>query len=746
MQSKIDTNHHFVTLALPIPIHKEFIYRIPEALSAYVSVGKRILVPFGRRITAGYAVGFPKESDTAGINDIKYIIDVLDDKPIFDESRLEFYKWMSLYYFSPLGEVLKLIHLPQSDKRYFAITDMGIESLQKSLKDSEADILKVIAGKKSVSLKVISKYTRIKDLHSIICELLEKGLIAELSNTKDSIKDKETALEQGDLDDEEDILHEPNTEQSYAISRIAEKVKSQRFSPFLLYGVTGSGKTLVYLKVLEKTIDMGKRGIVLVPEIALTYGLARYLVKRFEDRVAVIHSGLSDKERYEQWRRIRDGNIDIVVGARSSLFVPLDNIGIIIVDEEHDTSYKQEEGVRYNARDISMMMAKILNIVVVLGSATPSVETFYNAKSSKISLLHLSMRVLDRPMPEIKIVDMKEKSQESKILSERFRSLLADALSKKQQAILFLNRRGFANFIICKDCGYVFKCLNCNVSMTFHKKQNIIKCHYCDLSMPVPSFCPQCNGYNIVDMGTGTEKVEEEIRRLFSDVKVVRMDRDTTRKKGAHKKILRTVEKGEADILIGTQMVAKGHHFSNVTVMGIISADTTMNIPDFRSAEKTFQILTQAAGRAGRGDIPGKVIIQTLNPHHYCFFSIMNHDYTSFFNEEIGKRKELNYPPFYRLVNLRIEGSKEDKVIKAANTLKRVADGYIGRFKGDIILLGPAPTFLSFLRGRYRWHMLVKGKNVKTLHDFIHSIKNRFEQNKMTGIELVIDVDPMTTM
>ncbi|MBI5892246.1 MAG: primosomal protein N' [Deltaproteobacteria bacterium] len=760
-------NHPFIKVAIPIPIDKEFTYKIPESLLSRVSTGKMLLVPFGKRVITAYAVEFQEKTDLKGV---KEVIDVFDDEPIFDEERLKFYRWMASYYFSPLGEILKLTHPPRlnmkNKKERFACLAQNIsEDIASQLKKTapvQAKIVLFLSDKTDVSLSVLRK--ELGNIDSAIKKLKDKGIIKVFEK---DVERNPVALQKPSAP----VFHKPNKEQASAISLITEAIQSGKFSPFLLHGVTGSGKTLVYLKAIEECLNMGKKAIVLVPEISLTYWLIQHLASRFLERVAVMHSGLSDGERYDQWKKIRDGSIDIVVGARSALFAPLKDIGIIIVDEEHETSYKQEDGVRYNARDAGIMLAKMLNAVVVLGSATPSIETFYNAQQGKIRLISLDKRIEERPMPDVEIVDMRNESQKhapegsnqgskvkslplqavsrgqkhGEIISEKLKHLLDNALDKKQQAILFLNRRGFSNFLICKDCGHVFKCLNCSVSMTFHKAKNILKCHYCDMSMPVPDLCPKCNGYNVKDIGIGTEKVEEEARRLFPKIRIARMDRDTTRKKRAHERILSAVESGEADMLVGTQMVAKGHHFPNVSVMGIVSSDALMNIPDFRSAERTFQIITQAAGRAGRGDAAGNVVVQTFNPEHYCFKGILRHDYIGFFKQEIEIRKEVFYPPFCRLINLRIEGNKEKKVIDGANVLKRIADKHIKGFK-DIILLGPVSAFLSLLKGKYRWHMLVKGKNVKTLHTFAQGIIAEFKQNKISGIELIVDVDPVTTV
>jgi len=551
---------------------------------------------------------------------------------------------------------------------------------------------------------------------------------------------------------------EPNAEQRSAIGAILKGVGSRTYSPFLLYGVTGSGKTLVYLKVIEEVVKSGKRAVFLAPEIALTSGPAAYLKARFGRRVGLCHSALSEGERMDEWRRMLAGEVDVVVGARSALFSPLKDLGLIIVDEEHETSYKQEEGVRYNARDSALMLASILGITVVLGSATPSVESFYNAHNHKLTPLRLKERVMERSLPEVEVVDMRGAEDKGAVLSKRLVSLMSETLENKGQVLLFLNRRGFSSFIICGECGRAFTCPNCSVSLTMHKRARTLRCHYCDLAQELPSECPECRGTNLVTPRAGTEKVEEEVRALFPEARLGRMDRDTTRTRGSATRIMEAVEQGRVDILIGTQMASKGHDFPGITLVGVISADTGLNIPDFRSAERTFQLITQAAGRAGRGETPGRVVVQTLNPSHFCIKTALYHDYDAFYAEETELRKEVGYPPFTRLCALRIEGKSEARVARAARVLAGIADrARAGRARIEV--LGPAPALITRIRGRHRWQMLVKaapGKRthqkgagdgaVKALHAFVREIRAGFEEKKPPGVNLVVDMDPITTV
>jgi primosomal protein N' (replication factor Y) (superfamily II helicase) len=585
-----------------------------------------------------------------------------------------------------------------------------------------------------------------KSIYAAINRLKNANLVKEELKIKSRVRERKDKKTRDPLKDiiPQAVLHKPAPEQAAALNAISCGLKGKAFAPFLLYGVTGSGKTLVYLKALEQAVSLGKQAIFLVPEISLTSWPVKYVTAIFPGRVAVIHSGLSDGERYDEWKRIRDGEADVVVGARSAIFAPLKNLGLIIVDEEHEPSYKQEEGVRYNARDLSLMMGKMLDLAVVLGSATPSIETFYNAQNGKIMPLHLMKRVEDRPMPAIEVVDMKKDGDQGNkkgIISERLRNLMIENHGLGYQTILFLNRRGFSNFLICNDCGNSFKCLNCSVSLTMHKRAGLLKCHYCDMSMAITDTCPKCHGCNVKPIGIGTEQLEEDVRKILNagadapsplHERVSRMDKDTTTKRKAHQKILDAVDRGDVDVLVGTQMVAKGHHFPNVTLVGIVSADTSVNIPDFRSSERTFQLITQAGGRAGRGNIPGKVVIQTLNPDHFCLKLAANHNYEYFFRAELNNRKELSYPPFSRLAIIRFDGNKEEEVAAFAKKTKEFADSPLLR-TDDVTLLGPTPAILSKLKG-------------KSLHEFIKNILTALEKKSQNRVKLEVDIDPITTI
>jgi primosomal protein N' (replication factor Y) (superfamily II helicase) len=535
---------------------------------------------------------------------------------------------------------------------------------------------------------------------------------------------------------------EPTSDQEAILGEILKGIRSKRFSPFLIYGVTGSGKTEIYIRAIEEVLIQGREAIVLVPEISLTPQLLSRFIDRFGENLALLHSGLGRGERYDQWRRIWKGEVKIAMGARSAIFAPFKNVGIIIVDEEHDPSYKQEEKLKYHARDVAVVRAKQVEATLLLGSATPSLESFYNAERGKFRLLNLPERVEGKPLPRVEVVDVKK---EAGLLSEKVRTALQKNIEDKKQSLLFLNRRGFANFILCPDCGHTFKCPNCSVTLTYHLRDRTLQCHYCDYRIKAPGDCPKCQGHRLQGMGIGTERLEQEIRLLFPEAQVGRMDRDTTSRRRSHLQILKRLESGSIDILVGTQMIVKGHDFPNVTFVGVVSADTSLHFPDFRSSERTFQLLTQVAGRAGRGDVFGEVVIQTFNPDHYSILRAKDHDYIGFYQEEIQFRKALEYPPFSRLINFRMVGNSERRTKAAAEEMGRIGQSLLKKGYGrGIEILGPSTAPFAKMRGKFRWQMLAKGKSPQLLHRFTKELAFGMEvQLKGKGVHLDIDVDPV---
>ena len=506
----------------------------------------------------------------------------------------------------------------------------------------------------------------------------------------------------------------PNPDQAAALHQVTRALDEARYDVFLLRGVTGSGKTEVYLQAIAKVLELGKQAIVLVPEISLTPQTVRRFKARFGERVAILHSALSPGERFDEWRRIRSGDADIAVGARSAVFAPFVNLGLIVIDEEHEQSYKQEEMPRYHARDVALWRAGRHKAVVLLGSATPAVESTYMTEIRTYQSVLLPQRIENRPLPQVDIIDMREELRRGNrtILSRRLREAIGDRLRQREQVIILLNRRGYATCVLCRECGHVLQCTNCRVTLTYHEPDQSVRCHYCGLELSVPKLCPECRSHYLRRFGVGTQRVEEVLRHEYPGVRLLRMDMDTTRWKGAHAAILNRFGKGEADILLGTQMIAKGLDFPNVTLVGVITADTALNIPDFRSGERTFQLLTQVSGRAGRGDKEGEVIIQTYTPDHYSIQAAARQDYVAFYREELAFRRELDYPPYSFVARILISGPVEKEVIDTAHLVTGHLQTYThtSRLDGNLSILGPSPAPLSMVRNRYRWHTLLKGE------------------------------------
>ncbi|MFP4192895.1 MAG: primosomal protein N' [Candidatus Hydrogenedentota bacterium] len=538
-----------------------------------------------------------------------------------------------------------------------------------------------------------------------------------------------------------------NPEQQDAYGRITAAMDAGKYQTFLLQGITGSGKTEVYLQAIEHALALGKDAIILVPEISLTPQTVGRFMARFEADIAVLHSGLGAGERYDEWRRAQRGEVRIVVGARSAVFAPLPNPGIIVVDEEHDTSYKQGEAPRYHGRDVAIMRAKMNNAVCVLGSATPSVESYANSEWGKSERLELRERAAQAALPEVEILDMRAETQEigpKAILSRRLEAAVNACVDRGEQAILLLNRRGFAPFVLCPQCGWVASCEDCNVSLTYHAKGGHLLCHYCNARREVPQVCGECHFNPLIYLGTGTQKVEDYLLHAFPGARVERMDADTTSGKGGHAKILGRFAGGEIDVLLGTQMLAKGHDYPGVTVVGVVNADTGLTMPDFRASEATFQLLTQVAGRAGRADKAGQVIVQTYRPKHFAIQAAAHHDYAAFYAREIAEREGAGYPPFRRLGNFMVEAEDPLATEKAAALIHRAARESMEtlEFRG-MELLGPAPATVRRVRRKYRWNLGVLSRSAKRLNVLMRTARDTFhEKGPPAGVQLKIDLDP----
>jgi primosomal protein N' (replication factor Y) len=538
---------------------------------------------------------------------------------------------------------------------------------------------------------------------------------------------------------ERDLPPPLSPDQDAALAAIGTAAAAGSYAPFLLFGVTGSGKTEVYLQAIARVLDAGRSALVLVPEIALTPQLVLRFRRRFGDAMAVLHSGLSDGERFDEWRRIRRREVRIVIGARSAIFAPLDDIGIIVVDEEHDGSYKQSDGLRYNGRDLALLRGKLNDAVVLLGSATPLVTTWHAVQEGRLGCLRLPSRVGGGELPPVTVVD--SRPERGALLTAGVRQALEETLERGEQSLLFLNRRGFATFLVCRDCGATLTCPNCAVTLTHHQGKNRHLCHYCDYAVPAPSLCPACGGGEIGLYGAGTERVEHLLTEAFPAARIGRMDRDTVRGKGGHARVLRQLESGEIDILVGTQMITKGHDVAGVSFVGVVSTDAFLNLPDYLSAERTFQLLTQVAGRAGRGELSGRVMVQTLAPDHYAVQAAKDHDFEGFYREEIRHREEAFYPPFARLACVQVSAVVAGLAERSAAATADFLRGEIRRLGLRIILLGPAPAPLARLRGRSRWQILLKAAERKELHHLVALLRRDFVPP--SGCRCQVDVDPV---
>ncbi|MGE5590840.1 MAG: primosomal protein N', partial [Bacillota bacterium] len=536
----------------------------------------------------------------------------------------------------------------------------------------------------------------------------------------------------------------PTQEQARALAEIRRRLDLPQPGSLLLHGVTGSGKTEIYLQAIADVLERGRQAIVLVPEIALTPQMIERFRSRFGDEVAVLHSRLSDGERFDQWRAIQQGRVSIVVGARSAVFAPFSNLGLIVVDEEHETSYKQQDSPRYHARTVAGQRARQAGALLLLGSATPSLETYHAARQGGMGLVTLTQRIDDRPLPPVELVDLRQELAEGNrsIFSRSLQRRLTLVLQRREQAILFLNRRGYSTFVLCRSCGHTMKCPNCDVSLTYHAGATHLTCHYCGHQEAPPRRCPACGSEKIRFFGAGTEKVQAELEALFPEVRALRLDVDTTRRKGSHEQILGAFADGKAQVLVGTQMVAKGLDFPGVTLVGVVAADTALNFPDFRAAERTFQLLTQVAGRSGRGRAPGHVVVQTYNPDHYAVQAAAAHDYPGFFKQEMVVRREVGYPPFSRLINLLASGPDE----QAVEALARQAGLALAQVFPPESLWGPNPAPLSKLKGNYRWQVAVRGSDAGALRQGVRRALQLLPRRNSAEARLTVDVDPISML
>ena len=731
-------------VTLEIALRKEFDYLIPPEMEGRVEVGTRVKVPFGRREVLGCVTSLAEHSDH---DSLKSITKIIGTQSLVTPRVLGLARWIAEYYCCAPETALKSV-LPDAVRkeqqgwreRLFVRLLPGSESIV-NLTKRQAEVYHVIEENRSIALQELLKITG--TTAATVRKLEDRGVIEIAPQIS----------ERDPYANEEIIPTRPlelNSEQSVAL----DEVNKNPGKFFLLHGVTGSGKTEVYLQAIAHVLEQGKGAIVLVPEISLTPQTverfkARFSTGSLKTLVAVLHSHLSAGERHDEWHKIRQGRARIVIGARSAIFAPVEPLGLIIVDEEHEHSYKQEEAPRYHARDVAVVRGQRESATVVLGSATPSMESYHNAKRGRYRLLELPNRADDKQMPLVRVQDMRtEKSKGDKgppIFSQRLKEAIRDRLEQGEQTILFLNRRGFATSMQCPECGFVAECPNCSLSLTYHRREQFLRCHVCGHNVSAPKYCPQekCGSPKIRFHGLGTEKVEDVLRKLFPKANVTRMDSDALKRKDDYRRILGDFRRGKIDILVGTQMIAKGLHFPRVTLVGIVYADTGLHLADFRAGERTFQLLTQVAGRAGRGEVEGEVVVQTFSPVHPAIQFARRHDYEGYFDAEMEFREQLYYPPFTRAAMLTLRGRSEQKVSFSADYLKKQIEPIIEAIT-DLQVSGPAPAPLLRAETFYRYQLMLRTKRMSELSRCLAAVASGL--NLPDEVALTIDIDPVNLL
>ena len=778
-----------------------FEYNIPAELKD-VEVGSRVVVPFGPRKVQGFVVGISETSEFDG--KLKDLLLVVDEMPPLTPELVKLSAILAEQIFAYRITILQTM-LPRVMKANYRkiLTPLDKETEKLALfnsgepvdlnevtdLDEIVTIKKLIAKNKAKIEYLVENKARKKREYLYYANLgpkayleIQKNIKANAVNQQKLIKDLVTnittypkttkrlendlnlsssflkqAVEKGWLKRESvEVYRNPladfkskkdkteivlNKEQNIALNKISQAIQAKKHQTFLLEGVTGSGKTEVYLHAIQKTLESKRNALMLVPEISLTPQMVEQVKERFGSNVAVLHSGLSTGERYDEWRRIRRGEAQVVVGARSAVFAPLDNIGLIIIDEEHESSYKQEDNPRYHARDVALLRSKYHDCPLVLGSATPSLASRARAQKGKYELLRLTERANSKSLPTVKLIDLKqvEFAGGQFDLSVELVEKIKEKIARHEQVILLLNRRGFANFMLCRSCGYVMQCPSCDISLTMHKDTGQMQCHYCGYKVPIPNKCPKCENTQIRFLGTGTQKVEEELNELIPQASILRMDVDTTRRKGSYKKILDKFGDGQADILLGTQMIAKGLDFPNVTLVGVINADTSLQIPNYNASEKTFDLLTQVSGRAGRAKKQGEVMIQTYNPDHYAIKLSQSQDYEGFYRKEMQVRHQGNYPPFFYTVLISIASKNEQTAAKFAFVVKR---RLMQELHAPTIVLGPTPSSIAKVKNQYFYQILVKYKKEDKLNPLLHELQDEAQKIKRQGLNVYIDNEP----
>ena len=810
----------FAEVALPVHVNQTFTYKLTAEQAVVATLGARIVVPFGNKFLTGYIVGLKEETDLAPAllsKEIREAKDIVDTVPVCNEEILAITQWVSEYYASPWGEVIKAALPPgisPAIHEFYSLTDGGKTFLKEHVDDTlelkvlssinkagqlQKEQLTELAGNKLSRLlreleqnglvkraqststmfvrSKLGSYVRLLDQNLEIGELklttaqlrileaLKTGpaLLQSLLKQAQAAASTIGTLEKRGLierytdtvrrDPLADFRPRENEEyvltgaQQTALTRIEEAVATGEYSPFLLHGVTGSGKTEVYIRAMRAAVDRGRSAMMLVPEIALTPVFSRRLRSQFGDRVAIFHSSLQRGERFDEWTRVRNGDARVVIGTRSAVFAPVENLGLIVVDEEHESSYRQQKSPYYSGRDTAIVRAQRASATVVLGSATPSLESYYNARNGKYTYLSLPERIGARPMAQASLIDMREVFAESGKPGV-FSSQLIDAIrathQRGEQSIILLNRRGYSSFILCRSCGETVQCPNCDVTLTYHRSERVIVCHYCDHRQAVPSACPHCAKKYIYFVGEGTEQIEEILQQLIPELKIARIDRDTTTQRRRFEKSLNDFSEGRLDTLVGTQMLAKGHDFPNVTLVGVVSVDAGLALADFRAAERTFQLITQVAGRAGRGELPGRVLIQTYHPYHYALRHSCAQDYEGFYTEEMRYRQNHSYPPFVALASILVRGQDLNRVREDAHTVRRALD----RANADrrLRILGPAPAPLARLKGEHRFQLLLKSRTRKRLREVVDVSMRQLVSDGLNLRSINLEIDPVSMM
>lgn len=740
-----------VEVAVPLGIPQTFTYEDPGGTA---EPGCRVLVPFARRHLVGLVVA---RNDTEPQRPVKPIRSVLDRRPLLNPTLLELGLWISSYYLAPPGEVFRtmlpaglLTRQASPDDNPDAFWPARLQAAVVELADAEPSGL-------TPRRQEVWEHLRRQALPVLVCDLVREGMashallkaLARMGAVR--IEPIDVWRSPWSVPAAEAVRHPLNPEQERVLKVVLERL-GQGFSSALLHGVTASGKTEVYLNAIEAVLHSGRTALVLVPEIGLTPQMSRQFRGWFGSRVAILHSALSDGERFDQWRRIRAGELTVVVGTRSAVFAPLDRLGLIIVDEEHDASYKQAETPRYHGRDTALKRGQIAGALVLLGSATPQLETWHASLYRKLhTYLPMRTRIQARPLPVVHIVDMRtefEKHGKAAVICDLMREMIQDRLARDEQVLVLLNRRGYSRFLLCRSCGYVETCVACSISLTYHQEANRLSCHYCGYSRSVPVACPQCTKPYLYYVGEGTEQIEELLRKFFPGAKIDRLDRDTVQRRGSLDRILESFASGRTQILVGTQMIAKGHDFPAVTLVGVLGADLGLKLADFRAAERTFQLLTQVAGRAGRGERPGEVVIQTYFPNHYSLKHACTQEYEAFSLRELAFRRKFRYPPFSALANLLVRGRDPDRAWKQAKelaeTLRAVAAG--SESGSSVRVLGPAPAAIEKIKDDYRIQVLVKSTSRKALNQVLTQSLAELRSRRRNLDRVAVDVDPVNLM